>query len=176
MYLDRIDFLLARLRLRQIPALQEMASKIDAELREGRSTITASSGHMGMNYVGRYDDALWSKNHEVHGLSEAQVKKYETTPEAALVLRLGTNGLEENVAAIFERRRQRVMLLTTENPNPEAAFPTLWRAGVDYGGAFPDACIWLEGYPIPILPTTGVMQVAAYESINVEVHARQGAR
>jgi hypothetical protein len=176
MYLDRIEYLLGRLRLTQIPALQEIAAKIDAELREGRNTITASSGHMVMNYVGRYDDALWSKNHEVHGLSEAQMKKFETTPESALVLRLGTNGLEENLNAVFERLRHRVMLLTTENPSPDAAFPTPKRGGVDYGGAFPDACVWLEGYPIPILPTTGVMQVAAYEAINVEVHGRQPAR
>ena len=42
------------------------------------------------------------------------------------------------------------------------------------GFTFGDACVSLDGCPISILPPSGVMQVAAYESINAEVHARRG--
>ena len=31
----------------------------------------------------------------------------------------------------------------------------------------------IPGYPIPILPPSGVMQVAVYETVNAEVHERQ---
>ena len=150
-----------------------MAQKIAAEIAEGRKTVVASSGHMVMNYVGRNDDALWAENHEVHGGVDAQVKAYEKTKESALVLRLGENGLEANVHDLFSRLHQRVLLLTSENPRPEFAIPHDCEMQVDYGGAFGDASVWLEGYPIPILPTTGVMQIAAYECINVSVHAQQ---
>ena len=47
---------------------------------------------------------------------------------------------------------------------------------VDMGFAFRDACVPLEGLPIRILPTSGAMQVAAYESLNVEVFARLRGR
>ncbi len=43
----------------------------------------------------------------------------------------------------------------------------------DLGFTFGDACVSLDGYPIPILPPSGVMQIAAYEAINAEVHARR---
>ena len=172
-YLDHIDYLLARLENTQLSTLESVAAKIATELAEGRKTVVASSGHMVMNYVGRYDDALWAENHEVHGSVEAQVKAYEKTRESALVLRLGENGLEANVHEIFARLHQRVVLLTSENPRPEFALPTDCLLQVDYGGAFGDACVWLEGYPIPILPTTGVMQIAAYECVDTAVHALQ---
>ena len=42
---------------------------------------------------------------------------------------------------------------------------------VDMGYAHGDACVWLDGYPIPILPPSGVMQVAAYECLSAEVLA-----
>jgi hypothetical protein len=41
------------------------------------------------------------------------------------------------------------------------------------GYAFGDACVPIPGYPIRILPTSGAMQVAAYECLNVEVFARR---
>lgn len=64
------------------------------------------------------------------------------------------------------------MLITAENPRPEFAIPSSYDLRVDPGFAFGDACVSIEGYPIAILPPSGVMQVAAYESLNVEVQAR----
>jgi hypothetical protein len=97
----------------------------------------------------------------------------KTTPDGALVLRLDANGLHRSVHELFQRKRQRILLITAENPRPEFSVPAEYGLRVDPGFAFGDACVYVEGYPIPILPPSGVMQVAAYEAINVEVHRRQ---
>lgn len=77
------------------------------------------------------------------------------------------------MAALFARKKQRVLLITSENPRPEYAIPADYTRRVDMGYAHGDASVWLEGYPIPILPPSGVMQVAAYEAINAEVLAHK---
>jgi hypothetical protein len=173
-YLERIRFMVRRLESTELPQLRAMAERIDVELRAGKKTIVASAGHMVMNYVGRYDDKRWATNQEVHGSVEAQMKGFEKTEENALVLRLGEWGLERGLHEIFQKKHQRVMLLAGENPRAEATVPAGYDLRVDYGAAFGDACVRLEGYPIGILPSSGVMQLAAYETIDVEVLARQG--
>ena len=172
-YLERIGYMVARMKNTELAKLRTIAERIAAELREGRKTVVASVGHMVMNYVGRFDDSLWATNHEVSPGADAQLKSYEATPDGALVLRLDANGLHHSIHELFQRKQQRVMLITSENPRTEAAIPPGYDLRVDPGIPFGDACVWLEGYPIPILPPSGVMQIAAYESINVEVHACQ---
>lgn len=173
-YIERIRYMIERLKRTQLQQLRAMAGQIDLELKSGRKTMVASAGHMVMNYVGRYDDALWAENHEVHDNVDAQMSGFEkTTPDGALVLRLDANGLHRSVHDLFERKHQRVLLITAENPRPEFSIPPGYDLRVDPGFTFGDACISLEGYPIPILPPSGVMQVAAYEAINVEVQERQ---
>ncbi len=173
-YIDRVRYMLARLKNTELPKLRTMAGRIADELRDGRKTVVASAGHMGMNYLGRYDDRLWAENHEVHENVESQMSDYEkSTPDGALVLRLGEWGLHRDVAALFARKKQRVMLIAGENPRPEWAVPAWCEPRIDFGAAFGDACVWIEGYPIPILPPSGVMQIAAYEIVDVEVHERR---
>lgn len=172
-YLARIGSMVARMKNSELPKLRTIAERIAAELREGRKTVVASAGHMVMNYVGRFDDSLWAVNYEVSPGADAQLKNYEATPDGALVLRLDANGLHHSIHELFQRKQQRVMLITSENPRTEAAIPPGYDLRVDPGIPFGDACVWLAGYPIPILPPSGVLQIAAYESINVEVHACQ---
>lgn len=173
-YLERIRYMVGRLKRTQLQQLRAMAAQIDLELKSGRKTMVASAGHMVMNYVGRYDDALWAENHEVHDNVDAQMSGFEkTTPDGALVLRLDTNGLHRSIHDLFQGKHQRTLLITAENPRPEFRVPPGYDLRVDLGFTFGDACVSLEGYPIPILPPSGVMQVAAYEAINVEVQDRQ---
>jgi hypothetical protein len=172
-YIERIRYMVERLKRTQLAKLRTMAERIDSELRAGRKTMVASTGHMVMNYVGRFDDAMWAENHELHDNTEAQMSSFEkTTPDGALVLRLDANGLARSVHELFQRKHQRVLLITAENPRPEFSIPAGYELRVDPGFTFGDACVWLNGYPIPILPPSGVMQVAAYEAINVEVQKR----
>jgi hypothetical protein len=174
-YLERIRFMVARLRSTELGTLRAMGERIAAELKAGRKTVVASSGHMVMNYVGRFGDALWAENHEVHDNVESQMSGFEKkTPDGALVLRLDSNGLHRSVHELFQRKHQRVLLLTAENPRPEFAIPAGCELRADLGFTFGDACVSLDGYPIPILPPSGVMQIAAYEAINAEVHALLG--
>ena len=172
-YLDRIRHLVAKLRHEELTDLRAFAADIAAELRAGRKTTVASSGHMAMSWIARFDDRAWAVNHEVHNNVESQMTGFEKdTPDGGLVLRLDAYGLHRDVAALFVRKKQRVLLITSENPRPEYAIPADFTRRVDLGYAHGDACVWLDGYPIPILPPSGVMQVAAYEAINAEVLAR----
>ena len=93
------------------------------------------------------------------------------TPDGGLILRLDASGLHRSVNELFQRKKQRVLLITSENPLPENAIPASFSRRVDMGYAHGDACVWLDGYPIPILPPSGVMQVAAYEALSAEVLA-----
>jgi hypothetical protein len=171
-YLARIGHLVARLGREELDDLRGFAAEIAAELRAGRKTTVASSGHMAMNWIGRFADAAWAENHEVHGNVDFQMKSYEKdTPDGALVLRLDAHGLHPNLAELLQRKRQRVLLITSENPRPEYSVPAAFKRRVDLGFAFGDGCIWITGYPIPILPASGLMQVAAYEAISAEVLA-----
>ena len=171
-YIERVRYMVRRLERAELAKLQQMADAVAAEHRAGKKTVVASAGHMVMNYVGRFDDRAWATNHEVHGWVESQMKAYEKTPDEALVVRLGEWGLEKGLHELFQKKRQRVLLLTGENPRPESTVPSDYKLRVDYGVAFGDACVRLEGYPIGILPASGAMQVAAYEAMNVEVFER----
>jgi hypothetical protein len=173
-YLERIRYMIARLKNTEAPSLRKMAALIDTELRQGRKTVIASAGHMPMNYIAKYDDALWAVNQEIHDNVPSQMQDWQKTPEGALVLRLGDWGLHRSIHEAFQQKKQRVMLLTGENPRPEYAIPAGYDLRADFGAAIGDGCVFLDGYPIGILPPSGVMQIAAYESINAEVQARQG--
>ena len=81
------------------------------------------------------------------------------------MLRLDSNGLHRSVHELCQRKPQRVLLLTAGNPRPEFAIPADRELRADFGSTFGDACVSLDGYPIPILSPSGVMQIAAYESI-----------
>jgi hypothetical protein len=51
-YIERIRYMVERMKRTQLRQLQTMAEQIDGELRAGRKTIVASAGHMVMNYIG----------------------------------------------------------------------------------------------------------------------------
>ncbi len=171
-YLDRIRYLIERLQLTELPDIRAFAADIAAELRAGRKTTVASSGHMAMSWIGRWDDAAWAVNHEVHDNVDSQMQSFaKDTPDGGLILRLDAYGLHRSVQELFQNKKLRVLLITSENPRPEYAVPASYSRYVDMGYAHGDACVWLDGYPIPILPPSGVMQVAAYECLSAEVLA-----
>jgi hypothetical protein len=174
-YLDRIRYLLHRFERNELGNIGAAADLVAAEQRAGRKAVIASSGHMAMYYIARYDDSVWATNQEVHAFVESQMKSFdEKTADGALVVRLGETGFSRNLAALFKRKKQKVISITAENPYPEnRAYLDPWAANIDMGYAFGDACVPIPGYPIRILPVSGAMQVAAYECLNVEVFARR---
>jgi hypothetical protein len=78
-------------------------------------------------------------------------------------------GMHRDVAELLKKKKNRVVHILAENPRPEFRSPDGFAVTIDMGYAFGDACVPVDGYPILLLPPSGVMQIAAYESLNVEV-------
>ena len=177
-YLERMRYLLRRFERNELDAVQEAAQMIAREHQANRKTVIASSGHMAMYYIARYDDSSWAVNQEVHPFLDSQMKSYEEkTPDGALVVRLGETGFNHDLATLFRKKKQKVIVMTATNPYPEnQAYLDSWPVQIDMGYAFGDACVPLDGYPIRILPTSGALQVVAYESLNVEIFSRLKGR
>jgi hypothetical protein len=169
-FLHRIRSQLLALENTQLPTIRDFANSIAKETKAGRRTVVASSGHMVMHYVGKYSDSAWADNIEVHENVESQLNNFKTkAPQGGLVLRLGYFGLSPKVDDLFKAKKSRVLLMAAENPRPEFSSHLNYSDRLDLGLAFGDACVPIEGYPIPLFPPSGIVKSAAYESLNLEV-------
>ena len=169
-FLHRIRSQLLALENTQLPTIRDFADTIAKEKKAGRRTVVASSGHMVMHYVGKYSDSAWADNIEVHENVESQLNNFRTkAPQGGLVLRLGYFGLSPKVDDLFKAKKSRGLLMTAENPRPDFAAHLNYPGRLDLGLAFGDACVPIEGYPIPLFPPSGIVKSAAYESLNLEV-------
>lgn len=177
-YLNQIRALLRKFEETQLDEVEKSARLVVKEARAGKKVVVASMGHMPWTFVGKYEDAKWSEPFDLHHTTPDQVKTYlDKSREGALVLRLGYSGQHEKETAIFEKKQQREMLITAvDNPRPEWQIPTNLVSVIDMGWSFGDACVEIKNYPIKILPPSGVMQIVAYECVNVEVLERLGEK
>ncbi|MCK4275187.1 MAG: hypothetical protein KAX78_01650, partial [Phycisphaerae bacterium] len=172
-YLDRIRYHFRRFRRRELVAVAGAAGRIAAEMGKGRKTVIASTGHMAMAFVGRYEDAAWARNIEVHHNVKSQLANFaKNAADGGLVLRLGYLGMHRDVAELLRRKKSRVIHISAENPRPEFRPPADLAVDIDMGYAFGDACVQIDRYPLLLFPVSGVMQIAAYEAVNVEVLSR----
>jgi hypothetical protein len=172
-FLNRIRSQLLALENTQMPALRSFADSIAKETKAGRRSVVASSGHMVMHYVGKYSDSAWADNIEVHENVESQLNNFKTkAPQGGLVLRLGYFGLSSKVDNLFKAKKSRVLLMAAENPRADFAAHLNYPDRIDLGLAFGDACVPIEGYPIPLFPPSGIIKAAAYEALNLEVLQR----
>jgi len=172
-YLQRIRCLVRQFQATQLDEVRKAARRIADEVRHGRKITVASIGHMPPAYVGRYEEESWAMNVGLYDGPTRPNPGYETkTADGALILRLGYAGMYNNVAELLDRKKQHVILVTAENPLPGYdCLPANLVARIDMGYAFGDACVAIEGYPARMLPASGIMQVVAFESINLEVLA-----
>ncbi|MBT4223083.1 MAG: hypothetical protein HOD72_01320 [Opitutae bacterium] len=169
-FLDRIRSQLLALENTQLSTLHGFADSIAKETKAGRRTVVASSGHMVMYYVGKYSDSAWADNIEVHENVQSQLNNFKTkAPQGGLVLRLGYFGLSPKVDNLFKAKKSRVLLMAAENPRADFAAHLNYPDRVDLGLAFGDACVPIDGYPIPLFPPSGIVKAAAYETLNLEV-------
>jgi len=182
-FLERIRYHVRKLERGELANVAKAADMIAAEHAQGRQTIIASMGHMAWTYVAKYEGQKWGRNADIHSNIRAQVDGYKKgTPDGALVLRLGYSGTDSVERDVFREKKQRVMYVTSETrrDGERSSFlgstvlnvPADALLYVDMGYAFGDACVSIDGYPIPILPPSGIMQLATYECINVETLAR----
>lgn len=174
-YVNHIRELLQTYKSTQLPAVRQTADLIAAEYRKGNKTVVAEISHMVWAVTATEEAAEWAipsiETVYAH-LPEQWDTYYKATADGALVLRLGYSGFHRDEQAVFKKKNQRVMLIAAENPRPEWQLPADLLTYINMGWAFGDACVEIPGYPINALPPSGVMQVVAYETVNVEVLAR----
>ncbi len=137
--------------------VKKAAEAIAAESAAGRQTIVASSSHAPPTYTGRYEDKVWAKALEVGG-ADAYIK---ATPDEALVLRLGYSGIGQNEIDMLAQKKQRVLFISSQNPQPGREIPKDLPVFIDMGFAYGDATVEIEGYPIKILPPTDICRAPA---------------
>jgi hypothetical protein len=169
-FLRQIRHTLTRMKLTQSAALQAAAKLIADETAAGRQTFVAWSGHLGYAQPNPLA-APWAKIIEVPPGYEPCDKIWrEQSPEGVLVLRLGYLGQHPMDAKLFKDKRQRVIHLAGDHVDPTFRVdPTAQACSVDLGIAYGDACVVLEGYPLRILPPSGIAQLAAYGAIAAQV-------
>jgi len=184
-YLTHIRGLGDKFGREQIANTNKAVELILAERREGRKTFCASMGHAPWTFVCADEGKAWGTNVDIHSNLPRQVASYmRDSPDGALVLHVGYYGTDAKALEIFSSKQQRVMYISA---NTERAGETSLMTGfviravpedapvyINMGIAFGDASIELEGYPHRILPSSGVMQLVAYQCVNVEVLNRMG--
>jgi len=172
-YLQQIRDLVKTFAATQQPAIDQAVGLIVEELKQGKKTVVAQTGHTTFELVGKYEDAAWAQP-VVFYETTGRIKQYpELTADGALVLRLGYSGMEPSLMDVLKQKKQRVMIITSNHDaRPEYKVPDEYAPVIDMGWDFGDACVQIEGYPIRVFPPSGVMQIVAYEAVNVEVLAR----
>lgn len=170
-YLEQIRVHLRKFENSQLPEVTRTATLIAREVSQGRRLTVVTMGHMPWTFVGKYEDDRWASPLELNHGDPAAVTNYLThTQQGALILRLGYSGQHQDETAIFEKKHQREMLITAaDNPRPEWQLPTNLVSKIEMGWEFGDACVTIPGYPIKVFPPSGIMQLVAYECVNVEV-------
>jgi hypothetical protein len=181
-YLDHMEGLFDKLAREQMVNINKAADLIVAEHKQGRKTVCASMGHTPYTYVCAYEGQKWGVNANLHSFKQNQVEAYSTdTADGALVLRVGYFGTNAKTLGILEDKQQRVMFISAgterdgevnEGGVTIKAVPDDALVYIDMGMQFGDATLELKGYPIRILPPSGIMQLVTYECVNVEVLTR----
>jgi hypothetical protein len=162
-----------RFKQTQLPAVNKAADLLTAELDAGKTPYVLSSGHMPWVYVGKYEDARWMKVLDFHATVEHQVKEVrEKLPQGTLAVRIGYFGENQTGRDLYREKKVRLIQISSDSIYPEMRQPDDLAVKIDMGMAFGDACVKLDGYPIPLFPPSGVMQIIAYEAINTEVLSR----
>ncbi|MAE60028.1 MAG: hypothetical protein CMJ49_01595 [Planctomycetaceae bacterium] len=182
-FLDRIRALSRKLDREQMESIRTAADLVAAEKRAGRKTVCAAMGHAPWTYVAQYEDQAWVEVSHFHSNISSQVDSHvRGTADGALVLHLGYFGTDSKAIEVFESKQQRVMYISADTPRDgevgqftgfvNKSVPDDAPAYINMGMRYGDACVELEGYPHRILPPSGIMQLVAYECVNVEVLSR----
>ena len=174
LYIGKIRELIRKYERTQLPNVQKTANLIAKEIAAGRKVALPTRGHLAWAFAGREEGSVWAmKPVDVAGEDPPSVVPYlEQTPDHALALHISDGGQRQEDQEYLRQKQQRVMLITAENPRPEYQLPDDLLNVIDMGWEHGDAAVSIPGYPIRALPPSGVMQLIAYETVNVEVLAR----
>lgn len=172
-YINRIRYLIRRVKIEEIGNIQRAAELIAAESKQGRKTVVAWAGHMPEGYIERVGDSQWAQALQFHPFLEGQRNDFRAhAADGALVLRLGYHGIDPEAKALFKEKKNRFICLAGENLDPAWAMPKDSLVNINLFWAFGDACVTIEGFPFPVYAPSGILQAAAYSAICAEVAAR----
>ena len=171
-FLNDIRDNIRRFEATQNGKVAQAAQLIADDTKAGRKTIISAMGHAPWTYVGHYEDARWGTPFELESSVPNHVENYKNTPEGALLLRLGYGGMDNDAAAIYAGKKQRVILISVPDQRPDFQATKDVLMNIDMGWQYGDALVSIPGYPIKLIPPSGIMQIVAYESVNTEVLAR----
>ena len=156
----------------QLDKVGRSGELIAAQSLAGNKTPVPMMGHSPSSYVGLYEDKQWAEPINLEAPDAAEMANYQKTPDGAVILRLGYGGLHQDIAALMRAKKQRVILIAAVDDRPEYAIPPDLTLFIDMKWAYGDAAVSIPGYPVKFLPPSGILQIVAYECVNVEVLAR----
>jgi hypothetical protein len=172
-YLREMRANIGRFENNQMGHVANSVALINAEVTQGHKVPVLSVGHACSSYVGHYEDAVWAQHNSVAWDKASWTNFAATVPEGALVVRLGYTGVAPDEAAGYQSKNMRIVLITSINPDPAWKTPTDSPTFINMEWPYGDAAVSIKNYPIRILPPSGIMQIVAYESLNVEVLAKK---
>jgi hypothetical protein len=164
-WLRQLRYPLRRMMQTQCDALAAAGQELHRDLAAGRKVVVVWQGHLAPGYVGHFGDA-WAIPAECHPFLDSQMADYrKATPDGALVVSLGSAGLDPAETAMWRSKHQRVIHLCGDHPDPAWRDYGAVAAHVDLNYALGDACVALDGYPARLFAPSGVLQLAAYDAI-----------
>ena len=111
-FLDRIGYCPAPPAGDAVGALADAGKAVAAEMAAGRKTVVHGKGTCRLAYLGQFDDS-WAAPAECHPSLQQQLDHYaKTTPDGALVLKLGYAGLNRKEADLWRAKKQRVIFMS----------------------------------------------------------------
>jgi hypothetical protein len=169
-YIENISDSIRQLQ-KQSAKLVDAGRQVAKEVAAGRKVIVAWQGHMPPAYIGKFDDS-WAMAMEMHPFLQSQLDQYaKNTPDEALVVALGYHGVDARSVAVWQRKKQRVIHMAGAPADPARVVRADLLQSIDLGFEFGDAYLSIDGYPIRILPPSGIMQLVAYDAIAAEANA-----
>jgi len=142
--------------------------------------VVTVAGHCIYSKIGMYEDSVWAEEAWFHGWVPHETRRYvKKAPRDSLALILSYCGFHKEAWSVLMGAGQNRILLVTSETNPEQ-MPELdgpreeCLATISMGHAYGDACTRIDGYPHPVFPPSGIMQIVAYEAVNVEVLSALG--
>jgi len=167
-YLTRIREYTEQFRRTQLQSVRRAADVLYDQVKDGKKALVVTMGHMPYTYVGKYEDARWATLVDFSIIAQKPAL-LAVNPEGQLALRIGYYGESPELKAVFREQKLRLLHVGASHPDLAWRSPDDAILSIDLGFPFGDACVPIDGYPIPVFPPSGIMQIIAYESVNTEV-------
>ena len=170
-YLAQMRGIISQFKQSQLKTVDKAVSIFYRQAKAGKKTLILTYGHMPYLYIGKYEDARWAKLIDFQVPQQLPALQAEKT-EGLPVLRLGYYGDKPELKEALRSQKMRLIYIGADNPREGWQVPEERELYINMGIPFGDACVPIKDYPIALFPPSGIMQIVAYESVNVEMLAK----